>query len=94
MWCNTVFLNVQPETGDLTALNKLLQGWGRLLQKESQKAEQVRRKILQQRKKAQAEQRRQQRAAEKRREDEERQRRDAIRKRMKQDLTMNNLPWI
>ena len=72
-------------------LRKLLTRWGRILQKEAQVVDKERRKFLQQRKKQREERRRLEALKQKRMRQEERLKRETLRKKMKVDVTMEDI---
>ena len=82
-------------TRQLTALKKLIASWGHMLKRESKLLDQQRQRVLQQRKARQKmdqeERRRQKVLMQKRQREEERLRREWIRKRMRTDLTMDDI---
>ena len=79
----------------LTALGKLIARWGQMLERESKLVDQQRQRVLRQQKaqqkKDQEERRRVEVLKQKRRQEEERLRREWIRKRMRTDLTMDDI---
>ena len=79
----------------LTALRTLIARWGQMLKRESKLVDQQRQRVLRQRKaqhkKDQEERRRVEVLKQKRRQEEERLRREWIRKRMRTDLTMDDI---
>ena len=82
-------------TGHLTALRKLIARWGNMLKRESKLLDQQRQRVLRQRKARQKmdqeERRRLEVLKQKRQREEERLRREWIRKRMRTDLTMDDI---
>ena len=82
-------------TRHLTALRKLIARWGNMLKRESKLLHQQRQRVLRQRKawnkKNKEERRRVEVLKQKRRQEEERLRREWIRKRMRTDLTMDDI---
>ena len=75
----------------LIVLRKLIARWGRMLTTEAKLVDKERRKLLRQRKKDQEERRRVEVLNQKRQREEERLRRERIRKRMRSDLTMDDI---
>eukprot|EP00438_Fugacium_kawagutii_P026043 Skav215415 [mRNA] locus=scaffold356:357237:357867:- [translate_table: standard] len=75
---------------NLSALKKLLTSWSRLLQKDARKLETQRRRVLRQREKQLKERRRVENQKRKQHQREERCRREALRKRARADLTMDD----
>jgi len=79
----------------LSSLSKLIARWGHMLKRESKLLDEQRQRVLHQRrarqKKDQAERRRLEVLKQKRRREEERLRRECIRKRMRTDLTMDDI---
>ena len=89
------FASESPVTRRLTALRKLIARWGRMLKKDAKLVEEERQKVLRQRKaqqkKDQEEQRRVEVLKQKQQREEERSRRELLRKRMRSDLTMDDI---
>ena len=79
----------------LTALRKLIARWGQMLKREAKLVDKERRKVIKQRKaqqkKDQEEQRRVEALKQKRQREEERSRRELLRKKMRSDLTMDDI---
>ena len=79
----------------MSSLRKLIARWGRMLKRESELLDQQRQRVLHQRraqqKKDQEERRRVEVSKQKRQREEERLRRECIRKRMRTDLTMDDI---
>ncbi len=79
----------------LFILSKLLVRWGRVIRKESELAEKAQRKIFRQQRKEKRKEKENQRKLEalqqKRQREEERLRRERVRKRMRTDLTMDDI---
>ena len=90
-----VQLNLRRFSSDssrhVLALKRLLVRWERLLKREARVMDKERRRVLQQRRKAQIEQKRLEGLNQKRLRNEERRRREALRKRMRCDLTMEEI---
>ena len=82
---------LQLPRDDMQFLRKLLARWGRILQMEAQLADKERRKFLQQRKKQREERRRLEALKQKRMRQEERLKRETLRKKMRVDLTMEDI---
>ena len=82
-------------TRQLTALRKLIARWGQMLKREAKLVDKERRKVIKQRKaqqkKDQEEQRRLEVLKQKRQREEERSRRELLRKKMRSDLTMDDI---
>ena len=89
------FPSVSRVTRQLTALRKLIARWGQMLKRESTLLDQQRQRVLRQQqaqhKKDQEERRRVEVLKQKRQREEERLRREWIRKRMRSDLTMDDI---
>ena len=76
---------------NLSLLKKLLLRWGKMLKREASLADKKRRKILRERRKVQQERRRSEVLSQKRQREEARMRTEWFRKRMRSDLTMDDI---
>ena len=89
------FPSVSRVTRQLTALSKLIARWGQMLKREAKLVDKERQRILRQRKaqqkKDQEERKQEELFQQKRQREEERSRREWIRKRMRSDLTMDDI---
>ena len=89
------FPSVSRVTRQLTALRKLIARWGQMLKREAKLLEKGRQKVIRQRKAQQKKDQEERKQAEvskqKRQREEERSRREWVRKRMRSDLTMDDI---
>ena len=89
------FASESPVTRRLTALRKLLARWWRMLKKDAKLVEKERQRAIKRRKAQQKknweEQRRVQTLKQKQQREEERSRRELLRKRMRSDLTVDDI---